>query len=113
MRREDMREHDGSEATGRSSPAPARLPVVARIVVEVCSDGTETRSYAVLEDMRSGYRSQLVMPGAWPGASVALLRNLLTASAMARRVVRAVMRPGESWDPDAEAAEHPGQAGTR
>jgi hypothetical protein len=107
-----MRQTDDLDAGERSSTDQPRPPVIARIVVEVRSDGTKTRSYGVLEDLRHGHQSQIVMPGPWPGVAVALLRNLLTASAMARQVLGAVLRPGESRGADAEVTEDLREGGT-
>jgi hypothetical protein len=70
------------------------LPVVARLVVEIRSDGTRTIARGALEDATTGQRTAVEARGTTPlSLMVSLSRALVRVPALARRAVRALL-PG-------------------
>jgi hypothetical protein len=68
----------------------SELPVVARLVVEIRSDGTRTVARGAVEDLTTGQRTAVEARGATPLALVASLsRALIHLPALARRMGRA------------------------
>jgi hypothetical protein len=87
----DLLRPERSEALAE---APEEPPVVARMVVEIRSDGSRTIARGALEDAASGERVVLEAHGTSPMALAATLaKSLLTTPLMARQVVRAWLRP--------------------
>jgi hypothetical protein len=77
-------------------------PVVARLVVEVRSDGSRTVARGVLEDLVTGERTAVEARGGTPlGLAASLARRLLTAPLLARRAGRALrgLLPGRTDGP--------------
>lgn len=67
-------------------------PVVARMVVEIRSDGTRTVARGALEDMASGERVALCAEAGTPLAlASALAKSLLKTPLFARQAVRALL----------------------
>src|SRR5437868_6335487 len=88
------------------APADEALPVVARLVVEVRSDGSRTLARGVLEDVVTGQRTQVAARGDTPAALIAsLMRTAVGATALLRRAARALLPPvrGRRGDPDGSA----------
>lgn len=70
--------------------APDDPPVVARMIVEIRSDGTRTIARGAMEDVHSGERVALEAHGTTPVALAAsLARSMLIAPMLARQAVRA------------------------
>jgi hypothetical protein len=79
------------------------LPVVARLVVEVRSDGTRTVARGAIEDLVTGERTAVEARGGTPAALAASLAGrLLTLPLLARRAFRALLpgRRGRERDPE-------------
>jgi hypothetical protein len=71
---------------------PAEPPVVARLVVEIRSDGTRTIARGALEDTTTGERTVLEAQGDSPLAlMISLSRALVRLPALARRAARKVL----------------------
>ena len=69
----------------------SELPVVARLVVEVRSDGRRTVARGLIEDLESGERTAVEASADSPLALVAsLMRNLGGFARLAKRTVRAL-----------------------
>jgi hypothetical protein len=67
-------------------------PVVARLVVEIRSDGRYTIARGALEDVTTGERTAIEARGATPVALVvALARTIRQLPSLARRAARAVL----------------------
>ncbi|MFO7181396.1 MAG: hypothetical protein DIU78_022020 [Pseudomonadota bacterium] len=83
-------ERDRAEVTAAAEP-----PVVARLVVEVRSDGTTTVARGAMEDAESGQRVLVEARGTTPLAlALGLARSILAAPwlAGASRAARALLR---------------------
>ena len=66
------------EKTAEAVPtATPELPVVARMVVEIRSDGARTMARGAVEDLRTGEKTELKVEGASPLLLVASLLNSL------------------------------------
>jgi hypothetical protein len=66
------------EKTAEAMPtATPELPVVARMVVEIRSDGTRTMARGAFEDLQSGEKMELKAEGASPLLLIASLLNSL------------------------------------
>jgi len=95
-------------------------PVVARLVVEIRSDGSRTIARGALEDGQLGERTSLKVEGATPSQlALSLVKALFQAPAFARSVARALLpertKDATSYD-DAQvhaAARGPGAARQR
>lgn len=74
------------EVTGPDAiDASGEPPVVARLVVEIRSDGTRTIARGALEDRATGQRVDVRAEGATPAAlAAALARSLLQLPALRR-----------------------------
>ena len=69
-------------------------PVVARLVVEIRSDGSRTVARGALEDLASGERVALRADGSTPLAlASALAKSLLKTPVFAKQAVRALLQP--------------------
>jgi len=80
-------EHDLADEAGLP-------PVVARMVVEIRSDGSRTVARGALEDMASGERVALRADGSTPLAlASALAKSLLKTPLFAKQAVRALLQP--------------------
>ncbi len=77
---------------GTLAEAPDEPPVVARMVVEIRSDGTRTIARGALEDAMSGERVAVEAHGSTPMALAAsLAKSLFAAPMLARQAVRALI----------------------
>jgi hypothetical protein len=104
--RRDTRLHQEAAAAA-DPPLPARvappglpvvqpeLPLVARLMVELRSDGTHTVARGAVEDTTTGERTALEVRGTTPlSLMIALARTLPQLPGLARRAARALL-PGE------------------
>lgn len=84
------------------TPASARAvshepepPVVARLIVEIRSDGSRTIARGAVEDVTTGERTTVEAHGSTPLALIASLsRAVFQVPALARRAARALL-PGK------------------
>jgi len=87
-RKDGLAPRESSEVTGDTE-----LPIVARLIVEVRSDGSRTIARGLIEDATTGQRTQLAVSG---GAPVALLATVLgagrTFASLAWRAARKATR---------------------
>jgi len=92
-------ERGPAAAVSTEADSDAALPVVARLIVEVRSDGSRTVARGALEDLVSGERTAVEARGGTPVALAAsLARRLLTTPMLARRAFRALL-PGRGGRP--------------
>ncbi|HEU5074741.1 MAG TPA: hypothetical protein VFU02_11215, partial [Polyangiaceae bacterium] len=76
------------------APEAGLPPVVARLVVEIRSDGSRTVARGALEDLASGERVALRADGSTPLAlASALAKSLLKTPLFAKQAVRALLHP--------------------
>jgi len=74
-------------------PAKDELPVVARLIVEVRSDGTRTVARGAMEDAASGTRAAIEASGTTPlELALALAKSIFAAPWFARQVARGTIR---------------------
>ncbi len=88
-------ERDDLEAPKKAplAEAPDEPPVVARMIVEIRSDGTRTIARGALEDAANGERVAIEAHGSTPIALAAsLARSMLSAPMLARQAVRALIK---------------------
>jgi hypothetical protein len=83
-------------APAARAPAPHREetdpPVVARLVVEIRSDGSRTIARGAIEDVTTGQRTAVEARGTTPLAlMVSLSRSIFEIPALARRAARALL----------------------
>ena len=76
---------------------PEELPVVARLIVEIRSDGSRTVARGAMEDAATGTRAAIEASGTSPlELALGLAKSLLAAPWLARRVsvsgLRALLR---------------------
>jgi hypothetical protein len=82
-----------ARASDRLAEEPEEPPVVARLIVEIRSDGTRTVARGALEDVASGERVAIVARGTTPMALAAsLAKSLFAAPALARHTVKALLQ---------------------
>src|SRR5438067_308584 len=73
---------------------PEELPVVARLVVEIRSDGSRTIARGAFEDAGQGKRVAIEAEGATPvELALALAKSIFQLPALAREAARALL-PG-------------------
>ena len=71
---------------------PEDPPVVARMIIEIRSDGMRTIARGAVEDVASGERVAIEARGSTPMALAgSLARSLFTIPALARHAVRALV----------------------
>jgi hypothetical protein len=93
-------DHESDEATKLAKPEQEALapevedpPVVARMVVEIRSDGFRTIARGALEDASSGDRVAVVARGTTPMALAAsLAKTIFSAPTLAKHAVRALIQ---------------------
>lgn len=69
------------------------LPVVARIIVEVRSDGRRTIARGAMEDVATGTKASIVASGSSPlELALALAKSMLQVPALTRNVVTKRLR---------------------
>jgi hypothetical protein len=77
---------------GICADGDGELPVVARLIVEIRSDGRRTLARGALEDLISGERTEIAARGDTPAALVASLwRSMTGIAALARRTARSLL----------------------
>jgi hypothetical protein len=84
----DRKRSDDDQAIERAAPddltTDADLPVVARLVVEIRSDGTRTVARGAIEDTRSGERAQIEARGGTPAQlAIAMARSMFKLPTLA------------------------------
>ncbi|HTM45717.1 MAG TPA: hypothetical protein VL137_12215 [Polyangiaceae bacterium] len=73
------------------------LPVVARLVVEIRSDGTRTVARGAIEDLASGERAQVQAEGGSPmQLAGSLAKSMLSVPALALQAARTVAEAKKS-----------------
>jgi hypothetical protein len=83
----------------RLAPEPDEPPVVARMIVEIRSDGTRTIARGALEDAMNGERVAIEARGSTPLALAAsLAKSMLSAPVLARQAVRALIQARHKKD---------------
>jgi hypothetical protein len=97
----------GSEPVGRDegplerSAADEELPVVARLVVEIRSDGSRTVARGAIEDRSLGQQVGLRVEGRTPlELALALARSVFSLPSLARGAARALRSAGRDRDKD-------------
>ena len=76
----------------RLAPEPDEPPVVARMIVEIRSDGTRTVARGALEDSASGERVAIEARGSTPAAlALSLARSMLSVPSLTRQAVKALL----------------------
>jgi hypothetical protein len=74
-------------------PAHDELPVVARLIVEVRSDGRRTVARGAMEDAASGTRAAIEASGATPlELALGLAKSILSAPWFGRQIARTTIR---------------------
>jgi hypothetical protein len=72
---------------------PEEPPVVARLIVEIRSDGTRTVARGALEDVANGERVAVEARGSTPAALAAsMIRSLFSGPLLAKVVARRLLR---------------------
>jgi hypothetical protein len=73
--------------------SPEELPVVARLMVEIRSDGTTTVARGAMEDALSGQKVAVHASGSTPLAlALSLAKSLASGPWLARQALRALIR---------------------
>jgi hypothetical protein len=92
----DPRDADKPVLERSTSQLPVQeeeLPVVARLVVEVRSDGTRTIARGAMEDVASGTRAAIEAAGSTPlELAMTLAKSIVSAPWFARQLVRSGVR---------------------
>jgi hypothetical protein len=82
-----------ARAKSELAERPGDPPVVARMVIEIRSDGTRTVARGAMEDAISGERVAVEARGSTPMALAAsLAKTLFSAPMLARHAVRALLQ---------------------
>jgi hypothetical protein len=77
----------------RLAEEPSDPPVVARLIVELRSDGSRTVARGALEDVLRGEKVAVVARGSSPAALAAsLIRSLFSAPLLARVLARRLLK---------------------
>ena len=80
------------EAEPTQDDSSGEPPVVARLVVEIRSDGRRTIARGAMEDVKTGQKVAVEARGSSPlGLAVALARSMVRAPAFARTAARALL----------------------
>ena len=88
---DDLRRKDTGPLEAKREP-----PVVARLVVEIRSDGSRTIARGAAEDMSTGERVSIHAEGATPlGLALSLLKSALELPALARTFARGFLPPAK------------------
>jgi hypothetical protein len=85
----------GGAVKDRLAEPPGEPPVVARLMVEIRSDGTRTVARGALEDLAGGETAAVEARGTTPAALAAsLLKSLVSGPLLARVLGRALQLRG-------------------
>jgi hypothetical protein len=77
----------------RLAEQPEDPPVVARLIVEIRSDGSRTVARGALEDVLGGEKVAVEARGTTPGAlALSLLRSMFAAPLLARVIARRLLK---------------------
>jgi hypothetical protein len=88
----DDAERQSRAKTDALAEHPGEPPVVARMIVEIRSDGTRTIARGALEEATTGERVAIEARGSTPMALAAsLARSMFGAPALARHAVKALL----------------------
>ena len=104
-RLKDSLEEARNEALARVAPrVPTRPgeepPVVARLMVEIRSDGSQTIARGAIEDLASGERVAVEARGTTPAQLAASLAKTIFATPfLAKAAVRAILEGGKGRGP--------------
>lgn len=80
-------------ANDRLAEQPGDPPVVARLIVEIRSDGTRTVARGALDDALNGEKVAVEARGSTPAALAAsLIRSLFSAPMLARVITRRLLK---------------------
>jgi hypothetical protein len=75
------------------APEPDEPPVVARMIIEIRSDGTRTIARGAIEDTRTGERATVQAEGTTPlSLAASLTKHLFTAPALAKQAAIALLQ---------------------
>ena len=92
----------GLVATPEAKRAIARAeepPVVARMVIEIRSDGTHTIARGAAEDAATGEKVAIEIAGTTPlQLALSLMKTMATVPALARSAVKALRAPKKDDD---------------
>jgi hypothetical protein len=81
------------DTTRTLAEQPEEPPVVARLIVEIRSDGTRTVARGALEDVANGERVAVEARGSTPAALAAsMIRSLFSGPLLAKVVARRLLR---------------------
>lgn len=91
--RRDKTATDVATSTGADVPVRDELPVVARLIVEVRSDGSRTVARGAMEDAASGTRAAIEASGSTPlELALGLAKSIMAAPWFGRIVARGAIR---------------------
>jgi hypothetical protein len=80
-------------ATDRLAEVPGDPPVVARLIVEIRSDGSRTVARGALDDVLGGEKVAVEARGTTPAALAAsLIRSMFSAPLLARVIARRLLK---------------------
>ena len=94
MSTSDERDRAGLTTRARDelAPEPDEPPIVARMVIEIRSDGTRTIARGAIEDALNGERVAVRAEGSTPLAlASSLAKSLFSAPMLAKQAVRALI----------------------
>ena len=92
-RRESPRPEVVRDRDAALAERPGDPPVVARVIVEIRSDGSRTIARGALDDVAGGERVAVEARGTTPAALAAsLLRSMFSAPLLARVLARKLLR---------------------
>jgi hypothetical protein len=81
------------ETPNRLAEAPGEPPVVARLMIEIRSDGTRTVARGALEDLANGEKAVVEARGSTPAALAAsLLKSLVSGPLLAKVIGKRLLR---------------------
>ncbi len=89
----DRRDLPARPAGAEVAEPPAEPPVVARLIVEIRSDGSRTIARGAVEDVEAGQRTAVKVEGTTPLAlALSLAKALFLMPALARDAARALLQ---------------------
>ncbi len=93
MANDDIEKKAGPSAVVTGPPEP---PVVARLVVEIRSDGSTTIARGAIEDLASGEKVAIEAKGTTPlHLAMGLAKSMMKGKSLARRTVAALLPLGK------------------
>lgn len=92
-KKDDALDTQGPGGRSPLAEVPGDPPVVARLMVEIRSDGTRTVARGALEDVAAGDKAVVEARGSTPAALAAsLIRSLFSGPLLAKAVARRFLR---------------------